>query len=322
MRGGKQSMRFGLEQINNTITKILNSDLPHICHVIIGDNSSGKSLMLKEFIKKVKNTDEIFFIDAVNRNFDVKKVSRLKVKPEYKPTILETRMEDEFFNLIDTFNCYGTLTERVEMIYTLYEQEVQRLFYKLTGDKFDIMYGNPLGEVEFSNGCGLLSSGYQAILRILLELVYYQDMIMSKKSPQKVWIVIDELDEFLSPKYSAIIFEFLKSTFPWAQWLITTHSCDLVAHTADANLIVLYDNVCEVMDINDYSSVTEVQIVFERVFGSNINNADNKELILRRLLNNKINHAWGEKDEEYLIELQKEMLSASQRIILKEIQDW
>lgn len=45
-----------------------------------------------------------------------------------------------------------------------------------------MIYDNPIGEVDFGNGQGLLSSGYQAIIRILLELLYYQEMEIEKNS--------------------------------------------------------------------------------------------------------------------------------------------
>lgn len=174
-------MKFGLEMIDNIIEKMALEKLPHLNNVVIGDNSSGKSLLLKKFIEKVKSCSEVYFIDAVNRGFDVKKISKLEERPKYKSTILETRMEENFFNLTDSFNCYGTLTERVEMIYSLYEEKVQDLFFELTGDRFNILQGNLLGEVDFGNGQGLLSSGYQAIIRILLELIYFQDVVVSKR---------------------------------------------------------------------------------------------------------------------------------------------
>ena len=71
-----------------------------------------------------------------------------------------------------------------------------------------IVNGDPLGEVDFGDGKGLLSSGYQAIIRILLELLYYQDTVIQGHGVNHAWIVVDELDEFLSPKYSALIMEF------------------------------------------------------------------------------------------------------------------
>lgn len=86
---------------------------------------------------------------------------------------------------------------------------------------------------------------------------------------QYAWIIIDELDEYLSPRYSAAILKFLKKTFPWGRWLVTTHSCDLVAAANDSNLIILDNGSYEVVDINDYTSVSEVQIILHQDAGHN-----------------------------------------------------
>lgn len=315
-------MRFGSDMMEQIIDKTFQEKLPYVDCIVIGDNSSGKTLLLKLFIEKARNGSAVYFIDAVNRGFDVKKISRTAQKPEYKKTILETRMQDEYFNLVDSFNCFGTLTERIEIIYKLYEKEVQDLFYELTNDRFSILNDNPLGEVDFGNGKGLLSSGYQAIIRILLELLYYQDMEIEKKALHSAWIVIDEVDEYLSPRYSAVMLEFLKKKFPWGKWIVTTHSCDLVAHTKDSNLIILEGSNVEVVDINDYPSVSEVQIIFGRVFGNLENSESEIEGALRRLFNNKMNQAWGERDEECLKQIEKEKLTTSQQIIVRQIREW
>lgn len=315
-------MKFGLEMMSTIIKKIYAKELPYKDSVIIGDNSSGKTLLLKFFIEQAKKEENIYFIDAVNRGFDVKKISSAGKKTEYKKTIIETRLKETHFNLQDSFNCYGTSTERIEMIYPLYKDEVQSLFCEITNDKFEVLYDNALGEVDFGDSNGLLSSGYQAIVRILLELLYYQDMEVRKKQLSYAWIVIDELDEFLSPRYSACILQFLKRKFPWGRWLITTHSCELVAHAQDANLIVLENGSCEVIDINDYSSISEVQIIFGRLFGMPINKEPQTNSVLRRLLNNKMNHVWGEKDEKCLEQMERQELTASQRMIINQIRKW
>ena len=81
-------------------------------------------------------------------------------------------------------------------------------------------------------------------------------MQIQKNALQNEWIIIDELDEYLSPKYSAAILEFLKKKFPWGRWVVTTHSCDLVAFTNNCNLIILDNGNFEVVDINDYTSIS------------------------------------------------------------------
>ena len=149
MKGGKRYMKFGLEMLTHIIDKISNEKLPYIDSIVIGENSSGKTLLLKLFIEKIKNDSAVYFIDAVNRGFDVKKISKTNKKPPYKKTILDTRLQEVNFNVADSFNCFGTLTERIEIIYQLYEKEVQDLFCELTNDRFKIYYDDPRGEVDY-----------------------------------------------------------------------------------------------------------------------------------------------------------------------------
>lgn len=319
-------MRFGIDSLSRLSRMIRDRELEYGDSVVIGDNSSGKSLLLRLLITDSGETDGIYFIDAVNRGFDAEKIIEVAGKPEYKSTIIRTRIQEEYFNLKDSFNCYGTLTERVEQIYHPYEEPLQDLFHQLTGECFRTVQGSVLGEVQFANGSGLLSSGYQAIVRLLLELLYYQEKGIQEKQLNRAMVVIDELDEFLSPGYAFKIFPFLKEKFPQMDLIVTTHSCDLVAGTQNANLIVL-DNTkvaaeYEVMDINDYQSISQVQLVFDRVFGAHLPKNSETEDILRRLFNNRLNKAWTEEDQLQLEQLKERQLTASQQLIWKQIMEW
>lgn len=315
-------MKFGMDALVSISEKLLNRGLKYGDSVIIGENSCGKSLLLRLLVQKAGKTDSIYFLDAVNRGFDVGKVVRETKKPAYKRTIIDTRIQDDFFNLKDSFNCFGTMTERIEQIYYPYEEKLQDLFEKLTDERFRLIPGDVFGEVEFKEGKGLLSSGYQAIVRILLELLYYQDKCVEEKGIERAVVIIDELDEFLSPGYAYKIFPFLKEQFPQMDFIVTTHSGDLVAGAQNANLIVLDEKGYEVMDINDCQSISEVQIIFDRVFGGHMPQASETENILRRLFNNKINQAWTEGDQRQLEELKRENLTASQQLIYKQILEW
>ena len=256
-------MIFGAEMITQVIQKIISKELRYEDSIVIGDNSSGKSELLRRLVLKLIKTEEVYFIDAVNRNFSVKDISRTKEIPAYNEWILKTRLDSEHFNLQDSFNCYGTRTETIEIIYTLFETELQELFFQLVGKRFEWIPGNIMGNVKFLDGEAALSSGYQAIVRILLELLYFDKV--QKKSPN-AWIIIDELDEFLSQKYAMKIWDFLKQNFSQYYFVVTTHSSDLLIGAQNANLIALLDDGFEVRDINDYDSSSSVQMIFERVF--------------------------------------------------------
>ncbi len=315
-------MKFQSTAIHQIADIICSGKLNADCTIIIGDNSSGKSFLVKELVNRWKENFPVYFIDAVNRGFQVAKVTSTKEKPEYRNTIVNTRLREEYFNVQDSFSCYGTSTERAEQIYSAFEEKVQKLFKSLTGDEFRILYGDPLGEVQFPAGRATLSSGYQALTRMLLELVYYDEMEVKEKKQPFAYVVIDEVDEFLSPHYAARILGFLRDHFPQMRFTVTTHSIDLVTSAQDANMIVLDQDGYEVMDANDYVSYSEVQMIFSRVFGNRDGSVPEVEKTLRRLLNNKMNHAWSEEDEKMLKLLEGEKLTPSQQLIYRQILEW
>ena len=149
MGDGIRYMQFGMDSLNNISQKIIDRELKYADTIILGDNSSGKSLLLRMLVEKAGNTDSVYFIDAVNRGFDVTKVSNDIRESEYKRTIINTRIQEEYFNIKDSFNCYGTVTERIEEMYYPLEDKLQALFESLTNEHFHIIKGNNLGEVQF-----------------------------------------------------------------------------------------------------------------------------------------------------------------------------
>ena len=155
-----------------------------------------------------------------------------------------------------------------------------------------------------------------------MELLYYQEKCLLERHIDYGMVVIDELDEFLSPGYARKIVPFLKEHFQQMEFVITTHSCDLVAGAKNANLIVLDDRDLEVLDVNDYQSVSEVQIIFDRIFGTHNIQVPEIENVLRCLLNNKINGAWTSEDQIRLEHLQEEWLTPSQQLICRQIMEW
>lgn len=101
-----------LKEIKN---KIENENLKYKNTIIIGDNSSGKSEVLKELLRD-KSTG-YYFIDSVNRTFNYKKVSSTNELKEAYKNVLKYRLEGNIFNLVDSFNLYNTGTSVIEEIY-------------------------------------------------------------------------------------------------------------------------------------------------------------------------------------------------------------
>ena len=86
-------MKFGTNFLDSISQKIIDRELKYEDGVIIGDNSSGKSLLLRMLIAKKGITDEIYFIDAVNRGFDISKIVEESRPHEYKKAILSKRLQ-------------------------------------------------------------------------------------------------------------------------------------------------------------------------------------------------------------------------------------
>ena len=108
-------MKFQSTAIHQIADIICSEKLNYNCTIIIGDNSSGKSFLVKELVNRWKENFPVYFIDAVNRGFQVTKVTSTKEKPEYRNTIVNTRLREEYFNMQDSFSCYGTSTERADI---------------------------------------------------------------------------------------------------------------------------------------------------------------------------------------------------------------
>lgn len=171
-------------------------------YILIGDNSSGKSEVLKKIIQEYSDP-AIYFIDSVNRTFDIKKI---ELNRSINENILEgskqvvlTRISSEYFNLQESFSVTGA----IEMLFARYAECIGKMFQEFFGKKLEIKRETieivPYNAAYVDNVEMQLSSGYQAVIRLFCELCYFNDVMQSRNWTQGV-VVIDEIDEYLSPK--------------------------------------------------------------------------------------------------------------------------
>lgn len=315
-------MKFYQSIIDDLVEKICNDDFKFPHHVIIGENASGKSEILRRIISlQLKKKIDIYYIDAVNRGFNVSKTIKEKKMPQFKDSVVMLRLDEQYYNLQDSFSCYGTQTERIEEIYSYFEEDVQKLLQEFLGETFEVLY-DQTEEVGFGESKGKLSSGYQAVTRILLELLYIQRSLITANSLECLIVVIDEIDEFLSPNNAGRLLPFIVEKFPIMHFIVSTHSIDLVVGACKANLIILANDVYEVSDVEEFTTLSEAALVFNKIFGKEKAVVNEAEDLLRRLLNNKIAGAWGKIDEEELSGMDFAYLSNSQKMLYKQIVEW
>lgn len=304
------------------IDKINKENLNHKDTIIIGDNSIGKSELLKLLAKE--DFEKYYIIDSVNRNLNTFNIiANENIVYDYK-SINETRIKEDNFNLRDSFNFFAN--ESIDSIIINYFDELKVIvkeFLDVDIEIEELNYGFQIqNKLIINNEIDKISSGYQAIMRIFLELIYLKKCLEEKKI-ESITVIIDEVDKYLSSKNKSKIIVFLKQRFKYFNFIITTHSSEVISSCIDFNLIILKEDGYEVLDSNDFNTITDVQEIFEKLYNIvSDKNDDYIETILRRLLNSKINNLWGELEKIDLEKIKGKKLSNSQKLLLHQIENW
>lgn len=290
--------------------------------IIIGDNSSGKSELLRKIVNKMK--PNVYYIDSVNRYFNISNTNLSKDRVDYSVSsteIVNTRVQNGFYNLLDSFG----ENEHIERLYPLYQERLKSLLkdflnidFSVEREKLQDGFGYGEAKVKIDGQEEELSSGYQAIIRMFTELIFYNEHLKARGL-----VVIDEIDEFLSPKYSARILNFLTRQFSDNHFVVSTHSGDLIANSNDCNIVTLEKNNFSILDSNDFATLTEVNTLFNKLFG-NVQQ-DKNNLIdnqLQRLFDLKIIDSWTQKEYDELKIIDYSKLTSVQKLIYKQIKEW
>ena len=313
-------MKFCQSVVNNAVKVLIQKKMKHMHTILIGENASGKSAVIREYIMEMLDRGEgIYYIDSVNRYFDVSKVSTpyTQIQNSSNMGVVKTRVEREYFNLKDTFSLFGTLNDQIELIYLEYEKELQEILKSFLGISFE-MKGIKEKEVRFeAESEGTLSSGIQALVRMFLELLYLNDMVVNN-----VLVVLYEFDEFLSPANAGKILNFLIARFSKMKFLVSTHSSELVKNSKHCNIMILYHEDIEMVDSDDFCDDCDVAALFEKVFPVGASERDTVEEKLRILLNNRISGVWTEDNKLELSRLEGMDLTNSQKLLVQQIKEW
>lgn len=296
-----------IENINNVIKEIENNKIDVL---ILGDNSIGKSDVLKKYIDKHNDT---YYIDSYNRVFNYKNISLDEKTNIPCEDIIKTRIDKENFNLKDSF-----FNSNIENYYEKYKHKMLEMLEEFLKIKLDIsleegnqLTGNRLKLTLNDEIYENISSGYQAIIRIFSEIIY------AKTNKNIKTIVIDEINEFLSAKNENKILTYLKEKFPDLRFIVTTHSADVIASMTNAKLIILKKNNYEILDVNDYEDITDVRMIFKNLYfkEENKNLVSDAESALRSLYNKQLFGEWNEIDQEKFNEIEEHKLSNTLKII-------
>ncbi|WP_136604683.1 AAA family ATPase [Paenibacillus dokdonensis] len=127
----------------------------------------------------------------------------------------------------------------LEVAKTIFHKLDPRIvFSKVKGDTYDILVKqNNTSEIYFE----YLSSGYKSVIFILLGIIKeieqrFSDLNLKVEEFNGI-VLIDELDLHLHPQWQANLLYVLKDLFPYAQFIVTTHSAHVI-QAAEPNEII------------------------------------------------------------------------------------
>ena len=294
--------------------------------VIIGDNATGKSDVIHKVTENLLG--HVYFIDAVNRSFDLRKIRG--AIPEHRQLAItkkdvQVRLQEDYFNLKDTF----AQQDSIEQWYAIYEDELQRLmkdFWQQNLQVSAVQVGD-MGRffMAYANGEQIqLSSGYQAVFRLVAECLVCRDYLQA--DGEKITIVIDEIDEFLSARSAGEILSFLRKGFPEFRFIVSTHSADLLVNSKDYILFALTGKDYLRYDGNDLGSITGVYSLFRHLFLKNDSFEETKEQgltdALSRYLNMKLMGAWSDEAEAEFNKIKYDEMTNTQKFLYQQIKEW
>lgn len=282
---------MNVENIIDIIKKSIINDTKFFRYndmIIIGENTSGKSNILKESLRTLADKG-VYFIDSTNRAIPNKlgiigdEFGKFEI-----PKIIEERVKKDNFNRKDVFSynsggevVLGELIKNASMYMQLFQETLDiHMTYEISSDFVE-------DEVEqiYINDTNLreISSGIQSMLRILMEIDF------ASQNQCKV-VFIDEFNSNLDHKTSSDFFLRLRNRYPDIRFIITSHSIYTLRGVNNADVVKVYkdfesikSNSCEFFDSNDLDNL---EMIDRKLFGGTTerNPKDEKDILLSNTL--------------------------------------
>lgn len=109
-------------------------------------------------------------------------------------------------------------------------------------------------------------------------------------------------------------------------FLVTTHSSDMVASTQNVNLILLHESDYEIYTNSELGNTVDADRVFAKLFfkdkSVHQSSDDSVDEKLRTLLNMKIAGLWDETAQKEFKEMGNGKMQAHQKMIYRQIEEW
>lgn len=290
--------------INSIYMKVCKSkqEKSYSDYIIVGNNMSGKSELIRnlierytkenksnnsteKYIDKFTSQGEIYFIDSCNRTISKDNPRGMFSEINDFFEITTERLKPINFNKVDKIS--SNYDNHLILNELLNNKEIYKdILEDYFEDSFDIVtckedsnipllspaekYKYKIGDTKYDN----LSNGYQAIIRLLVEIQY------AVSKGVKV-ILIDEVVLYLDTNNSRKFIDFIQNTFNKIHWIFTTHSPEVICASNNFNIIKVKENNYEIYDGNN---LNDLESTIEALFDEDIIENDEFDTLLENLV--------------------------------------
>lgn len=317
---------FDIQELVELIYEKTVADMDCFVHksmVVVGNNSTGKSTLLKKLLGKVIKEDrsEFYYIDSQNRV--VVNASRAEMGIRYArfavQTILKTRYNVDYFAKEDVFDAtysggvvtFSELMADIEAYNELFHKFVPCNLKKGSLMKDDsLIEGNETLFYKDSIEIGSISSSEAAKLRLIMEINY------ASKQGCKV-VIIDEFDDHLDTENMISFMDKLKEHYPGLRFIFVIHNFEAIVRIDGFDAIVFNNEETAPVALlqMDCDDITELGQVY-KIRSKYIGKKKKSEIFLSECVSDivklgKVN----ERNKEEILRTERDTLNAKERIL-------
>lgn len=280
-----------MQSLSNIIYTNTLQDKRFFCHkniIIAGNNSSGKSTLIKQILRKVRENKckEFYYIDSQNRVVMDSTNNRLDVcyADFILTSIINTRSDPDFFSKKDVFDkrcsggiaTYAELTNNLEKYNELFNVFIPGIM--LTKDSLlnedTIIGGTDTIKVNGRYNISDLSSSEAAKMRLIMEINYANSLDCKA-------VIIDEFDDHFDSENMISFMETLVEYFAQMRFVFVIHNFEILVRINGMDAVI-YNNEKTSPDeiwVVDCDDITELGQIY-RIRSQYIGKKRSDEILL------------------------------------------
>ena len=302
----------------------------HKSIIVVGNNSTGKSKLLKELLDKVIENErtDFYYIDSKNRVVIDRLNENLSI--QYSSfdvgTIVRARCDSANFSKLDVFDerYSGGVVTFSELMSNL-EKYNELLDYFMS---WTLERGNLLKKESFIGGCNTLlingeidiesiSSSEAAKIRLLMEIDY-------ANTKRCRVVIIDEFDEYFDIENMLSFMRSLVDYYSGMRFVFVVHNFELLVRISDMDAVI-YNNEktasAEILplDCNDITQLGQIHKIRSRYIGEK----DNTEQFLSECISELLKYGvCSQKNKKQLVQLNRNLLKSKEKILYDYIEEY